>query len=252
MSIARYPIPGPRYRSPVLEFNKYKVLTFDCYGTLIDWETGIWSAMEPLLNTNGVSTSRDELLELFGQIESREEKGPFRKYREILKSVVTGIAAHFGFTLPQREAEEFADSVRQWPPFPDSPAALAALASKYRLAVISNVDDDLFAGSSAQLGAPFDWVITAEQIGSYKPSTNNFLRAFERIGSPRGEILHCAQSLYHDIAPARTLGLSTVWVNRRRGKTGTGATPPADAIPDLEVPDMASLAQAAGVSPPRG
>jgi 2-haloacid dehalogenase len=236
----------------MIEFERYKVFTFDCYGTLIDWETGIWSAVEPLLRLHGVGATRDDVLEIFGRLESEAEQGVFRNYRTILETVMAGIASHYGFSVTREEAGAFADSVRRWPPFPDSRVALAALASKYRLAVISNVDDDLFAGSAAQLGAPFDWIITAEQVGSYKPSTNNFLRAFERIGYPREEILHCAQSLYHDISPARALGLGTVWINRRRGKTGTGATPPADAVPDLEVPDLASLAREAGVSAPGG
>jgi 2-haloacid dehalogenase len=120
--------------------------------------------------------------------------------------------------------------------------ALKYLKERYKLAVISNIDDDLFAHSARHLGVPFDWVITAEQVESYKPSLNNFEKAIEIIGAPRGEILHVAQSLYHDIAPAKELGLANVWVNRRHNLKGYGATYPADAVPDLEVPDLATLA----------
>jgi 2-haloacid dehalogenase len=135
--------------------------------------------------------------------------------------------------------------VAGWPPFPDSAAALARLATRFRLGVITNCDDDLFAASQARLGITFDWVVTAQQVGAYKPSERNFELAFERLGLPRERILHCAQSLFHDHVPAKRLGLSTVWVDRRQGRAGSGATPPAAATPDLTVPDMATLADVA-------
>jgi 2-haloacid dehalogenase len=141
----------------------------------------------------------------------------------------------------------FASSVRDWPPFADSSRALTALRGKYKLAIISNVDDDLFAHSARHLDVAFDWIITAQQVRSYKPSVRNFECAFERIGVPRERQLHVAQSLYHDIAPAKSLGLSTVWVNRRMGMRGSGATLPAYAEPDLEVADLDTLARSAGL-----
>lgn len=134
------------------------------------------------------------------------------------------------------------NSLQFWPPFPDTTEALLRLKARYKLAIISNVDDDLFAASARQLGVPFDHVITAQQVRSYKPSHNNFERALERVGVAREQVLHVAQSVYHDIVPARALGLSTVWVNRRRGLSGSGATLPAEGRPDLEVPDLKSLA----------
>ena len=124
---------------------------------------------------------------------------------------------------------------------------MRALHSRYRLAIVSNVDDDLFAATALRLGVAFDWIVTAQQARSYKPASANFQLALERIGLPRERVLHVAQSLYHDIAPANALGLASVWVNRRHGRAGGGATPAATATPDLEVPDLQTLARAAGV-----
>jgi 2-haloacid dehalogenase len=135
--------------------------------------------------------------------------------------------------------------VGDWPAFPDSAPALARLGTRFRLGVITNCDDDLFALSNRRLGVAFDWVVTAQQVGSYKPVPRNFEVALERIGLPRDRILHVAQSLFHDHVPARRLGLATAWIDRRAGRTGFGATPPAEASPDLAVPDMASFAELA-------
>lgn len=231
----------------MLSFDRFEVLTFDCYGTLIDWESGIWAALHPILARHRVGVSVDSALELYGALESDAEHGPYRDYKSVLRSVLAGFGARLGFAPTPEEMESFAASVKDWPAFPDSPRALQALKTKYRLAIISNIDDDLFAFSAQRLRVPFDWVITAQQVKSYKPSLNNFRVAFERIGVPPAKILHVAQSLYHDIAPARELGLSTIWVNRRHGKPGTGATPPAQVQPDLEVPDLASLARTIGL-----
>ncbi len=139
----------------------------------------------------------------------------------------------------------FADSVGDWPAFPDSAAALARLHRRFRLGVITNCDDDLFARSATRLGTDFDWVVTAQQVGAYKPDERNFEVAFERLGLPRERILHVAQSLYHDHVTAKRLGLSTVWIDRRHGRSGGGATPPAEATPDATYLDMASFAEAA-------
>jgi 2-haloacid dehalogenase len=165
----------------------------------------------------------------------------------VLRAVLEGFGARFGFVPSAAECDQFAGSVVDWPAFPDSTPALQALHTRYRLAIISNVDDDLFAGSAQRLQVPFDWIITAQQAQSYKPSVHNFHLALTRMGVPQHHVLHVAQSLYHDIVPARTLGLHTVWVNRRQSRPGTGATPPAQAQPDLEVPDLHTLAVQAGV-----
>lgn len=230
-----------------LDFSRFSWLTFDCYGTLINWESGILAALQPIFAAAGRTVSGEGILELYAAVEAREEAGPYRSYREILESTVRRMAARLVIPLPEAQATVLAGSIGAWPPFPDTIAALQRLKTRYKLAVISNVDDDLFAGTAKSLGNPFDAVITAQQARSYKPSANNFRVALERIGEPVDKILHCAQSLFHDIAPARSLGFSTVWVDRRAGRHGTGATPKSDATPDLRVESMAELADAAGV-----
>src|SRR5512138_183728 len=232
----------------MIRFEDFSVLTFDCYGTLIDWETGLLAALTPILEAHRVSVSTDTVLEHYAELESATEEGDYRSYRDVLRTVLTQLGSRLGFAPSSDERERFSASVRDWPPFPDSPAALQALHRRYRLAIISNVDDDLFAASEARLQVKFDWVITAQQARSYKPSLNNFRLAFERIGVPPGTIVHVAQSLFHDIGPANALGLASVWVNRRHGQPGAGATPRAHARPDLEVLDLAALARAAGVA----
>jgi 2-haloacid dehalogenase len=232
----------------MLNFDDFAVLTFDCYGTLIDWETGIWQALQLILTAHNVTITPDKALELYGVLESGAERGDYKEYKAVLRSVLEGFGARLNFTPTQAELERFTESVKDWPAFPDSPGALKALSTKYKLAIVSNVDDDLFAHSARRLEAPFEWVITAQQVKSYKPAPAHFQAAFERIGLPRDKILHVAQSLFHDIVTAKSLGLSTVWVNRRHDKGGTGATPPAAAIPDLEIPDLATLARLTGLS----
>ncbi|HJQ98532.1 MAG TPA: haloacid dehalogenase type II [Candidatus Polarisedimenticolaceae bacterium] len=232
----------------MIDLDDFDVLTFDCYGTLIDWETGLVAALRPILDASGVEADAEAVLVRFGALESELEAGPYLPYRAVLGRVLLGLGAEFGFKPTVEEIATFAASVGSWPAFPDSKRSLRALKTKYELGVISNVDDDLFAGSSRQLGDPFSWVITAQQVRSYKPSVENFERAFETIGVPRDRILHVAQSLFHDVEPAKRLGLSTVWVNRRAGKEGGGATPASLAVPDLEVEDLATLAACAGVT----
>ncbi len=225
-----------------LDLSRFDALTFDCYGTLIDWESGIVAAMCPVLARSGVDVPDEALLEAYARHEAGIEEGPYRRYRDVLGLALRGVAADLGATVTDEDAAAFGGSVPDWPAFPDSAAALAALHGRYRLGVLTNCDDDLFAGSSRRLGEPFDLVVTAQQVGAYKPSHRGFEIVFDRIGVPRDRILHVAQSLFHDHVPAKELGLATVWVNRRHGWAGSGATPPAEAVPDLEVPDMATLA----------
>ncbi len=228
-----------------LDFDRFDVLTFDCYGTLIDWETGIVAALRPALEARGVAAHDEDLLSRFARHEATIEAGAYLPYREVLAGAFRGVTAELGVEPTDDEVAAFAGSVADWPAFPDSVEALARLRQRFRLGVITNCDDDLFAASNRRLGEPFDWVITAQQVGSYKPSHRNFEVAFERIGVPRERILHVAQSLFHDHVAAGELGLSSVWVNRRHGRQGSGATPPASAQPDLVVPDMATLASLA-------
>ncbi len=228
-------------------WDDFDVLTFDCYGTLIDWETGILETLRPIFAAHRIDAAPDRVLELYGELESEVERGEYREYKTVLRLVLEGLGARFGFVPTPEELHRFSTSVKDWPPFPDSSPALQALHRKYRLAIISNIDDDLFAFSAERLQVPFDWIITAQQAKSYKPSLNNFRLAFERIGVPQNRILHVAQSLFHDIAPANKLGVSTVWVNRRHDKEGFGATPLARAHPDFEVPDLRTLAVKMGL-----
>jgi 2-haloacid dehalogenase len=227
---------------PSLDFGRFAVLTFDCYGTLIDWEAGIAAGLRAVLDPRGVAVGDEDLLERFARHEAAIEAGSYAPYREVLARALRAVCADLGVEPTEAEAAAFGGSVGDWPAFADSPDALARLAARYRLAVITNCDDDLFAASNRRLGVTFDWVITAQQVGAYKPSERNFEVAFERIGAPPERILHVAQSLFHDHVPAKRLGLATVWVDRRHDRPGSGATPPASATPDLAVPDMATLA----------
>lgn len=225
----------------MLDLDAFDTLTFDCYGTLIDWERGILEALDPVYAAHGVPLEPESVLEAFARHESELESGTYIRYAQVLAQVLRLLGREHGFSPVDAETAAFARSVRDWPAFPDSGDALRRLATRYELVVITNCDDDLFNASSERLGVDFDRVITAEQVRSYKPSEQNFEVALDAIGRPRERILHVAQSLYHDHVPAKHLGLSTVWVDRRRDRSGTGATPPAEAEPDLVVPDMASL-----------
>jgi 2-haloacid dehalogenase len=223
------------------------VLTFDCFGTLIDWELGILAALQPLLRARSIMLTNEDVLETFARLEAKAEAGPYLSYRAVLGQVVDGLGEQLGFTATQAERDQLAESVPSWPPFPDTAAGLRALKTRFGLGVITNCDTDLFLAAARQFPISFDAVITAEEVRSYKPSTRNFEVALERLNVPRERILHVAQSLYHDIAPARSLGLTTVWVNRRSSLAGGGATPPSDATPDYEVPDLHSLVELLGL-----
>jgi 2-haloacid dehalogenase len=231
-----------------LNFDDFDVLTFDCYGTLIDWETGLLNALRAPLAAHGVEAADGALLEAFAGHEAELEAGPYRRYRDILGGVLTAMLERYGQVPSPEELATFGGSVADWPAFPDSTAALAKLHSRFTLGVITNCDDDLFAASEARLGIDFDWVVTAQQAKRYKPNPRGFELAFERIGLPPARILHVAQSLFHDHVPAKALGMTTVWINRRAARGGgAGATPPADAKPDATFPDMAAFAADAGV-----
>ncbi len=222
------------------DFSRFDALTFDCYGTLIDWEAGILAALRAVLDAHGVDRPDDPLLEAYARHEAALEAGPYLRYRDVLGSSLRNVCADLGIGPTETEVERFGGSVPDWPAFPDSAAALARLATRFRLGVITNCDDDLFAASNARLGVRFDWIVTAQQVGSYKPDPANFAAAFAVIDVPRERILHVAQSLFHDHVPAQRLGLRTAWIDRRHGR-GFGATPPAEATPDLVAPDMATF-----------
>jgi 2-haloacid dehalogenase len=225
-----------------LDYARFEALTFDCYGTLIDWETGLADAFRPVLSARGIAVDDEDVLSRYARYEAAAEAGEYLRYRDVLAAGLRGVGTELGFEPTAEEVEVFSGSVADWPAFPDSADALARLAERFRLGVITNCDDDLFAASNRRLGVEFDWVVTAQQVGSYKPDERNFHVAFERLGLPRERILHVAQSLFHDHVTAKRLGLTTVWIDRRAGRAGGGASPPAEAIPDATFPDMASFA----------
>ncbi len=222
----------------MLDLKKFEVLTFDCYGTLIDWETGILKALKPVLATHKINLGDSQILAAYAELEADAQSGQYLLYREVLQQVMEGFGQKFSFSPAGPELSALTDSVQDWPPFPDTVEALQKLKTKFKLAILSNIDEGLFALTAKRLKVNFDWVITAEQVKSYKPSQNNFLKAIEKIGRPKEKILHVAQSVYHDIIPAKSLGLATALVRRR----GAGATLPAEGKPDLEVPDLKTLA----------
>jgi 2-haloacid dehalogenase len=230
----------------MLDFSNVELLTFDCYGTLIDWESGIFSALRPLLAAHGKSIPDAEILALYGEFEARAESGKYRPYREVLQAVVHSFGQRLGFTPTQDELGSLADSVPRWPPWPDTVPSLQKLASRYQLAVISNIDDELFAATRQLLPIHFDSVTTAQQASCYKPGLEIFHMALKKAKVNSGRILHVGQSIYHDVLPAQSLGLSTVWVNRPSPRAGIGAVKQASGTPDLEVPDLATLAKHAG------
>ena len=234
-----------------MDANKYEVLSFDCYGTLVDWESGIISGLRPVLRGHRVEATDDEILDLHAQTEHKlqaaSQRGSYLKYRDVLGEEVREAGRRWGFEPSRSDVQALPDSVRYWLPFPDTVNALRTLKGRYKLAIISNIDDGLFALTARYLEVEFDYIVTAEQAGTYKPSPNNFELALERIGAAPEKILHVAESLFHDHVPAKKMGLNTAWIHRRAAKGGFGATPPAEAEPDLEVPDLESLVSALGL-----
>ena len=229
----------------MLDVARIQAITFDCYGTLIDWEAGLTAAFRSVLGAHGIAHDPEDVLTRYARHEAAAESGPFKTYAEVLASGLRGVAAELGFEPTDDEVARFSRSVEDWPAFPDSTGALHKLKERFRLGVLTNCDDDLFAASNRRLRVEFDWVITAQQVGSYKPDERNFRVALDRVGLPPDRLVHVAQSLFHDHAPAKRLGLTTVWIDRRHDRPGSGATPPADASPDATYPDMASFAEAA-------
>ncbi len=233
-----------------MRLSDFSVLSFDCYGTLIDWETGITRAVAPWLNDVGVTASRDEILRAFASAQSDLQLAtPGAPYPEILAAAHPVMAEHFGAPLSAEAAAAFGVSVRDWPPFPDSAEALNYLAQHYQLVILSNVDRASFAHSNRKLEVAFDAIFTAQDIGSYKPDPGNFRYMLDRLterGVSKEQILHTAESLYHDHAPAKHFGLATCWIHRRAGQAGHGATrpPEVEVHPDFRFESLAEMAAA--------
>ena len=227
----------------MLDFNRYQWVSFDCYGTLVDWETGIADAVAGVLAQHGVRRSRQEILTLFADSEPKVQAGgEFLDYRRVLRDVMELMAWQVSIRLPLAEADALPDSLPHWPVFPDATEALRKMQGRYRLAIISNVDDDLFRHSEEALGVKFSAVITSKQAGSYKPDLKPFYEAQERMGldDALDRWLHVGESLFHDIGPANRVGIDSVWVNRPDRGGGSRRT---DAVPSLEVPNLAELAR---------
>ncbi len=212
-----------------MRLTDFNTLTFDCYGTLIDWEGGIHAALQPMLAKVGTPLSRDAALEAFAQAEAvQEAETPRMIYSDLLAEVHRRLAKAWVVAMAEEDHRRFGASVPDWPAFPDSPEALAYLKQHYKLVILSNVDRVSFAGSNRRLGVSFDAICTAQDIGSYKPDLANFeymLRHLATMGVGKGDILHTAQSLFHDHVPAKKVGLASAWIDRRHGQAGWGATP---------------------------
>jgi 2-haloacid dehalogenase len=226
----------------------FRALSFDCYGTLIDWESGLREALAPLARRSG-RTVDESMLALFGSLETAVQKAdPRALYPQVLAEVHRRLAEHWQVEADPAEHRAFGRSIGDWPAFPDSAAALAYLHRHFRLVILSNVDKASFALSERRLGTKFDHVFTAEEIGAYKPDPRNFHFLVDRLGAEgigRNEILHVAQSLYHDHVPANVLGLASAWIDRRGG-AGGGATAPVD-VPvryDFRFESLEELAEA--------
>lgn len=233
-----------------MDFAEYEALSFDCYGTLIDWEAGLAAVLRPWAKRNGLALADEQLLTVFSAHETAAEtEYPADLYPGILARSFRGLGAELGIEVSDEDATALATSVPDWPAFPDSADALRLLSQRAKLIILSNVDRASFAASNARLGVEFAAILTAQDIGSYKPSPRNFAALTaqaRRLGIGEGRLLHVAQSLFHDHVPAKQAGLPTVWINRRHDRPGWGATPApaADARPDAEFDSMAAFATA--------
>jgi putative hydrolase of the HAD superfamily len=233
-----------------LDLTKFKALSFDCYGTLIDWETGLLAVLGPWAREQGLDTSDEELLLAYADEEAAvQRETPSALYPDVLATAFRRAGQSFGTPVTGEWARRLGDSVPDWPAFPDSPDALARLARRYKLIILSNVHRAGFAASNERLRGDFAAIITAEDVGAYKPAENHF-RALDStlpgLGVDRGELLHVAQSLFHDHVPAKREGLPSVWINRRHDRPGWGATaePTEEWSFDLECNSMADFADA--------
>jgi len=227
----------------------FDTLTFDCYGTLVDWESGIITGLAPLTDRlRGVR--RDEILQAHAFHESEQQRRtPTKPYRELLPIVYRRLAEEWDIPVGWEECSQYGDSVKDWPVFPDVPGALSSLGEHYRLVILSNIDNESFAASNDKLGVIFDAVYTAEDIGSYKPADSNFdymLAMLDRLGVEKSKILHTAESMFHDHAPANRHGLASCWIHRRHDQAGFGATRTPEKTPtyDFRFTTMAEMAAA--------
>lgn len=233
-----------------MKLSDFKVLTFDCYGTLIDWETGMVNALAPLTSRLGGKLTRNEILEAHARHESSQQKQtPYKRYRELLVVVYRRLAEEWNLAVDWDECVRYGESIQDWPAFPDTVEALRYLKQHYKLVILSNVDNESFSASNKKLGVTFDAIYTAEDIGSYKPSDENFdymIRMLNSGGYEKSDVLHTAESLFHDHVPANRHGLKSCWIYRRHAQKGFGATMNPGEMPhyDFRFNSMGEMAQA--------
>jgi 2-haloacid dehalogenase len=233
-----------------MKLSDFKVLTFDCYGTLIDWESGIVAGLKPLTDRLDLKLTRNEVLEAHARHESNQQRQtPTKRYRELLATVYRRLAEEWGISVSWDECIDYGHSVNDWPVFPDSAEALQYLKQHYKLVILSNVDNESFSATNQKLGINFDAIYTAEDIGSYKPADADFeymLTMLKTLGYEKSDILHTAESLFHDLAPANRHGLKSCWIYRRHGQEGFGATMSPGEIPrhDFRFNSLAEMGEA--------
>ena len=213
----------------------FSLLTFDCYGTLIDWESGMKNTLRNLAKKRNLSFDIESLPQRYIEIELEIEHQGYRKYREVLELGVRRLFEEKGIILSSEEEKIFANSITTWPPFIETTAVLKKLKEKYKIAILSNIDEDLIKHSIKVIGVEFDGVITAEQVKSYKPSHAHWKRMMEVFNIPKGNVLHVAASYVHDIVPAKELGFRAAWINRKNER------PKGNIKPDYEFRDLSSL-----------
>jgi 2-haloacid dehalogenase len=234
----------------MMKLTDFKVLTFDCYGTLIDWESGMVAGLAPLTDRLDRELTRNEILEAHARYESNQQRQtPTKRYQELLAIVYRRLAEEWGISVSWDECVHYGHSVKEWPAFPDSAEALQYLKQHYKLVILSNVDNDSFSASNRKLGVDFDAIYTAEDIGSYKPAAANFeymLTMLKVLGYDKLDILHTAESLFHDHGPANRQGLKSCWIYRRHGQEGFGATMSPGEIPryDFRFNSLAEMVEA--------
>lgn len=221
-----------------MELTDFNTLTFDCYGTLIDWESGIFAGLRSLLERVKPELTRDQVLEAHARHESSQQKyTPGKRYQDLLPIVYKRLAEEWGVPFTHEECVAYGQSVRDWPAFPDTVEALQYLKKHYKLVILSNVDNETFTYSNARLKVEFDAIITAEDVGAYKPSPRNFEYMLEKLGErgiSKDKILHTAESLFHDHKPANAFGLASCWIYRRHAKQGFGATMNPGSQPNID------------------
>ena len=233
-----------------MKLTDFKALTFDCYGTLIDWETGMINALAPLTDRLNRKLTHKEILEAHARHESfQQRQTPTKLYRDLLAIVYRRLAEEWGVSVDWAECVLYGNSIKDWPAFPDSADALKYLKQHYKLVILSNVDHASFAESNKKLGVDFDAIYTAEAIGSYKPADANFEHMLTMLGSlglKKSDILHTAESMFHDHAPANRHGIKSCWIYRRHDKEGFGATMPPGELPsyDFRFNSMAEMVNA--------